>query len=118
VTVLTSLADSDLRELGCDKASEHSIALARLAKSAGAKGVVCSPLETALIKGEFGQQFLTVVPGIRPDGSRPGDQKRLATPKEALKAGADLLVIGRPITQAADPRAAARAIAEELMHAN
>jgi orotidine-5'-phosphate decarboxylase len=118
VTVLTSLADSDLKELGFDKASAHSMALARLAKSAGAAGVVCSPLETALIKGELGQEFLTVVPGVRPEGSRSGDQKRLATPKEALKAGADLLVIGRPITQAADPRAAARAIAEELIHAN
>jgi orotidine-5'-phosphate decarboxylase len=118
VTVLTSLSDSDLEELGFDRAKEHSIALARLARSAGAVGVVCSPLETALIKGEFGKEFLAVVPGVRPQDARTNDQRRVATPKEAMKAGADLLVIGRPITQASDPRAAARAIAHELAHAN
>lgn len=117
VTVLTSLGESDLEEMGFDRSIDYARALARLAKRAGADGVVCSPLEVALIKQELGEDFLAVVPGVRPEGSEPGGQKRFASPRQALKAGADLLVVGRPITQAPDPQAAARAIAGELMNA-
>jgi orotidine-5'-phosphate decarboxylase len=90
--------------------------LARLAKRAGADGVVCSPLETTLIKRELGKDFLAVVPGVRPQSAATGDQRRVATPRQALAAGADLLVIGRPITGASDPREAAKAIGGELAH--
>ena len=114
VTVLTSLGDKDLRELQLGHAAEWSLVLATLAKSAGADGVVCSPLEVARIKEELGRDFLTIVPGVRPEGSNAQDQKRMATPQQALKDGADLLVIGRPITQAAEPGKAAQSIAEEL----
>ncbi|HYN00238.1 MAG TPA: orotidine-5'-phosphate decarboxylase [Aestuariivirgaceae bacterium] len=120
VTVLTSLGDHDLKEIGFSgtiKSTDHSLELARLAKRSRADGVVCSPLEVNMIKQELGKDFLAVVPGIRPKGSTTGDQKRFATPREAMKAGADLLVIGRPITQAPDPQAAARAIAGELADA-
>jgi orotidine-5'-phosphate decarboxylase len=120
VTVLTSLAERDLEEIGFDasiKGSDHCVALARLAKGSGADGVVCSPLDVGRIKQELGKDFLAVVPGVRPKGSAAGDQKRVATPCEAMKAGADLLVIGRPITQAPDPAAAAQAIAGELIDA-
>jgi orotidine-5'-phosphate decarboxylase len=120
VTVLTSLADRDLKDIGFDgtiNSADHSLALARFAKRSGADGVVCSPLEVNMIKQELGKDFLAVVPGIRPKGSTTGDQKRFATPREAMRAGADLLVIGRPITQAPDPQAAARAIAAELIDA-
>jgi orotidine-5'-phosphate decarboxylase len=117
VTVLTSLTERDLKEIGFDSAEETATALARLAKESGADGVVCSPLEVARIKSELGPSFLTVVPGIRPANARADDQKRIATPREALKAGADLLVIGRPITRADDPAKAARQIAGELIDA-
>jgi orotidine-5'-phosphate decarboxylase len=79
--------------------------------------VVCSPLEVARIKAELGRSFLAVVPGVRPLNAPADDQKRIATPREARRAGADLLVIGRPITQAADPAKAAQQIAEELIDA-
>lgn len=118
VTVLTSLTDSDLAEMEIKGSAHHSMVLARLAKQAGADGVVCSPLEVEIIKQELGREFLAVVPGVRPRGSGAGDQKRFATPIEAMKTGADVLVIGRPITDAPDPRAAARSIAEELMDAS
>jgi orotidine-5'-phosphate decarboxylase len=117
VTTLTSLADKDLAAMGLGSALDYSLALARLAKESGADGVVCSPLEVALIKREMGRDFIAVVPGVRPAGSAADDQKRIATPREAVAAGADLLVIGRPITQASDPEAAARAIAGELTDA-
>jgi orotidine-5'-phosphate decarboxylase len=120
VTVLTSLEQNDLTEIGLDKrkrSADHALALAKLAKSAGLDGVVCSPHDVAQIKGALGTDFLAIVPGVRPEGSGAGDQKRVATPGAARKAGADLLVIGRPITRAEDPQAAARAIAREVMDA-
>lgn len=118
VTVLTSLSDEDVRELGFGEAAERSLALASLAKRAGADGVVCSPLEVARIKNELGGSFLTIVPGVRPEGAVSEDQKRTASPQQALREGADLLVIGRPITQAAEPGKAAKSFAEGLKLAN
>ena len=115
VTVLTSLADADLDAVGQrGPASEQVLRLARLAQAAGLDGVVCSPREIAALRTALGPDFLLVVPGIRPDWAAKGDQKRVMTPAEALAAGADYLVIGRPITGAEDPAAAARRIAEEL----
>ena len=115
VTVLTSLDDADLDAVGQrGPASEQVLRLARLAQAAGLDGVVCSPREIAALRTALGPDFLLVVPGIRPDWAAKGDQKRVMTPAEALAAGADYLVIGRPITGAEDPAAAARRIAEEL----
>jgi orotidine-5'-phosphate decarboxylase len=114
VTILTSLSDEDVREVGLGEGAERSLALASLAKSAGVDGVVCSPLEVARVKSRFGRDFLTIVPGVRLEGAATDDQKRTATPQHALKDGADLLVIGRPITQAAEPGKAAQLIAEGL----
>jgi orotidine-5'-phosphate decarboxylase len=118
VTVLTSLSGDDAKELGLGEVTERSLALASLAKSAGADGVVCSPLEVALIKSKLGGDFFAIVPGVRPVGAVAEDQKRTATPQQALKDGADLLVIGRPITQAAEPGKAAQSIAEGLKRDN
>jgi orotidine-5'-phosphate decarboxylase len=115
VTVLTSLSNEDVKTSGFAMDTQSLAAhLAGLAKKSGLDGVVCSPLDLAQIRHECGKDFLTVVPGIRPASAEPGDQRRVATPAAALKAGADLLVIGRPITGAADPAAAARAILAEL----
>jgi orotidine-5'-phosphate decarboxylase len=88
--------------------------LADLAQSSGLDGVVCSPQEITLLRGHCGKDFKLVVPGIRPEGSASGDQKRVMTPRQALQAGADYLVIGRPITEAADPQQAAAAILNSL----
>ena len=88
--------------------------LAVLAQEAGLDGVVCSPQEIAAIRAACGRDVLLVVPGVRPAGAASGDQKRVATPAEAVRAGADLLVVGRPITGAPDPAAAARAIVAEI----
>jgi orotidine-5'-phosphate decarboxylase len=90
------------------------VRLAALAKDSGLDGVVCSPEEIAAIRAACGKDFLLVVPGVRPAGAAPGDQKRVATPADAIRAGADLLVVGRPVTGAADPAAAARAITAEI----
>ncbi len=115
VTVLTSLSDDDLDRVGQRGATlDQAKRLAVLAKESGVDGVVCSPHEAAALRGECGADFLLVVPGIRPPGAAAGDQKRVMTPSEALAAGADHLVIGRPITAAPDPAAAARAIVSEL----
>jgi orotidine-5'-phosphate decarboxylase len=115
VTVLTSLSNEDVKTSGFAMDTQSLAAhLAGLAKKSGLDGVVCSPLDLAQIRHECGKDFLTVVPGIRPASTEPGDQRRVATPAAALKAGADLLVIGRPITGAADPAAAAQAILAEL----
>ena len=91
--------------------------MAALAVSAGARGLVCSPQEVAAVRAEVGPDILLITPGIRPAGVTSDDQARIATPVEALKAGADLLVIGRPITRAHDPGAAASAIAMSLRRA-
>ncbi len=115
VTVLTSLSAADLKETGVDRPlEEHVEALAVLAKSAGLDGVVASPRETALIRKTCGKNFKIVTPGVRPAWAATGDQKRVMTPGEAVAAGADYLVVGRPITHDADPLAAARKILEEI----
>lgn len=117
VTILTSLSDADIHEAGYDGArrtADHARAMALLSKNSGLDGVVCSPLDIEGVKAACGEGFLTVVPGIRPADSAVGDQKRIATPEAALAAGADILVIGRPITGAADPVAACAAIVESL----
>jgi orotidine-5'-phosphate decarboxylase len=117
VTILTSLSDADIVEVGFtpDKdTADHARALAHLAQNAGLDGVVCSPHDIAGIKHATAQQFLTIVPGIRPAGSDVGDQKRVAAPGPAIKAGADILVIGRAITGAECPENAAAAIAKEV----
>jgi orotidine-5'-phosphate decarboxylase len=115
VTVLTSLEAADLASMGiAGSPIEQVVRLARLAKSSGIDGVVCSPQEIAAVRAACGTDFLIVTPGVRPQGGELGDQKRVMTPKEAVAAGADLLVIGRPITGAADPAEAARAILESI----
>lgn len=115
VTVLTSLDAAALADVGlAGTPREAALRLALLARESGLDGVVCSPEEIEAIRAACGPGFLLVVPGIRPAGSAAGDQKRIATPASAARAGADLLVVGRPITGAADPAAAARAIASEI----
>lgn len=111
VTILTSLSDDDVREVGFEGDGESSAKrLARLSMAAGMDGVVCSPREIAGIKTVTRRDFLCVVPGIRPADAASGDQKRIATPAAALAAGADILVIGRPISAASDPAHAASGI--------
>jgi orotidine-5'-phosphate decarboxylase len=118
VTVLTSLGEADLSGIGvAGPASDAVLRLATLAVAAGARGLVCSPQEVAAVRAEVGPDILLITPGVRPAGSDTNDQARVATPEEALRAGADLLVIGRPITGAADPGAAAAAIAASLRRA-
>ena len=115
VTVLTSLDDSDLAATGQrGTAGEQAQRLARLARDSGLDGVVCSPHEVAMLRQACGLGFLLVVPGIRPSGAAAADQKRVMGPRAARDAGADYLVIGRPITESADPAAAARALLAEL----
>ena len=113
VTILTSLSDDDIWAAGFETAKNtesHARALAALAKRAGLDGVVCSPHDLVGIRHDLGRDFLTVVPGIRPADAAVQDQKRVATPQAALAAGADVLVIGRAITGAADPARAAQDI--------
>lgn len=115
VTVLTSIDEAALDQVGQrGPAADQVVRLAKLTQKASLDGVVCSAHEIALIRKACGPDFLLVVPGIRPAGADLGDQKRVMTPAEAHRAGADILVIGRPITAAADPAAAAKAIADEL----
>jgi len=115
VTVLTSFEDKDVEEVGQrGPAADQVVRLALLAQRAGLDGVVCSAREIALVRKAMGPGFLIVVPGIRPAGSDLADQRRVMTPQDAARAGADILVIGRPITAAADPAEAARAIAASL----
>jgi len=116
--VLTSLSDTDLGLLGvAGPVSDAVRRLAALSVAAGATGLVCSPREVAAVRGEVGDDITIITPGVRPAGAEAHDQARIATPVEALRAGADLLVIGRPITGAADPGAAAAAIAASLRKA-
>jgi len=115
VTILTSLDAQGLREVGISGSpTARVVSLARLAKEAGLDGVVSSAHEARAIRKACGPKFLIVVPGVRPLSAAANDQSRVATPSEAIRAGADYLVIGRPITGAASPRAAAVAIAAEL----
>jgi orotidine-5'-phosphate decarboxylase len=127
ITVLTSMDNAALKGAGIvGPASKRAVELARLAKKAGMDGVVASPQEVRAIRRACGKDFLLVVPGIRPAASataaggrkrKVDDQARVATPAEAIRAGADYLVVGRPITAAPDPLAAARAITEEIASA-
>jgi orotidine-5'-phosphate decarboxylase len=115
VTVLTSLSQADLERIGMlGPMSDAVRRLAALAVEAGARGLVCSPQEVAAVRAEVGPDITLITPGIRPVGASAHDQARTATPEEALRAGANLLVIGRPITGAPDPGAAAAAIAAPL----
>lgn len=115
VTVLTSMEQADLTELGIMLTPAQQVQkLAALTAAAGLDGVVCSAQEATLLKQQFGQQFQLVTPGIRPANSAADDQRRVMTPKAAQLAGVDYMVIGRPITKAADPLGALKAIVDEL----
>lgn len=115
VTVLTSMSQEDLDGVGVEcSVLDQVVRLAKLAKSSGLDGVVCSAKEITAIREACGPDFALMVPGIRPAWAATGDQKRIMTPADAVAAGADYLVIGRPITQADDPVEAAKKIAEEL----
>lgn len=116
VTVLTSMEQGDLAELGLPGTPEENvIRLAKLAKSSGLDGVVCSAQEAAVLRSELGQDFCLVTPGIRPAGSNVNDQKRIMTPREAMDAGSSYLVVGRPITQSAEPLAVLSDINKSLV---
>lgn len=118
VTVLTSLDASDLRAVGVESSpSDQALRLARLAQASGLGGLVCSSEEVARLRAELGPELVLVTPGIRPSGAELGDQKRVGSPRDAILAGSSLLVVGRPIRDAADPRAAARAITGEIADA-
>jgi len=115
VTVLTSMESSDLKEIGIEVSPlEQATRLALLAKNCGLDGVVCSAKEVQSFRTRLGSDFKLVTPGIRPAGSTPDDQRRIMTPQRAQAAGADYLVIGRPITQAEDPSKALQAILSTL----
>jgi orotidine-5'-phosphate decarboxylase len=115
VTVLTSMADEDLAEVGIGGSVASQVErLAKLAEEAGLDGVVASPSELRLLRGQLGRAMKIVTPGIRPAGSNADDQSRIATPAAALQAGADYLVIGRPITASTDPLASLEKILSEM----
>jgi orotidine-5'-phosphate decarboxylase len=116
VTVLTSMAEVDLVQVGMSAGvASQVIRLAKLAAEAGLDGVVASPSEVGLLRGQLGSRMKIVTPGIRPAGSEANDQSRIATPAAALQAGADYLVIGRPITASSDPAASLEKILRELL---
>ena len=115
VTVLTSMDETEFEVLNYKTSvAEQVVSLAKLAKQAGLDGVVASPQEAAGIRQACGDDFLIVTPGVRPLGEDTQDQRRITTPAQAIKNGADYIVVGRPITQAADPQAVARAIEQEI----
>jgi len=115
ITILTSHDEQSLDAVGIRPPLPESVRrLAALARQSGVDGVVCSPRETSLIREACGPGFLIVTPGIRPAGAEHNDQARAATPHEALRAGADYLVVGRPITEASDPKLAAEAIVQQM----
>jgi orotidine-5'-phosphate decarboxylase len=115
VTVLTSLRDADVQEVGFSgRVVDNVLRLAALARSCGCGGIVTSAREAAEVRRELGTGFAIVTPGVRPAGSEVGDQARVVTPAEAIAAGATHIVVGRPITAASNPQAAARAIVEEM----
>ena len=115
VTVLTSMDAEQLAAIGIQATpAEQVLRLARLTQEAGLPGVVCSALELPMLRREFGADFLTLVPGIRPAGAAAGDQKRIMTPVQAAAAGASYIIVGRPIVAAPDPAAAAQAVLAEL----
>ena len=118
VTVLTSMDDSDLDEAGyAGNVGDLVLARARDARDAGMNGIVCSPLEVAAVRAAVGPDIALITPGIRPSGTATGDQKRVTTPADAIRSGADYLVVARPIIAADDPRAAADAIQAEIADA-
>jgi orotidine-5'-phosphate decarboxylase len=118
VTVLTSMDANELAGIGITASpADQVLRLARLAHASGIDGMVCSPEEVAVLRKETGPNTLLVIPGIRPTGSAIGDQKRIATPAEAIAHGASMLVVGRPITRATDPAQAAQAILQEIAEA-
>jgi len=115
VTLLTSATQENLTEVGINETIErHVLRLARLGAAAGLSAFVASPREIKPLRDEFGQKIQLVIPGVRPSWSEPGDQKRFMTPRQAIEAGADYLVIGRPITAHANPREAVAKILDEL----
>lgn len=115
VTILTSLDEAELQRIGfAGSPLDNAVRLAKLSKSSGLCGVVASPLEIVAIREACGADFTILTPGIRPSGDAAGDQKRTLTPREAIAAGADYLVVGRPITAARDRRAAAMKVVEEM----
>lgn len=115
VTILTSLDDADMQAVGFERAaSAQAVRLARLAEAAGLDGVVCSAHDLKGVREACRPDFLTIVPGSRPTGSAAGDQKRFLTPEAARAAGADILILGRPVTHAPDPREACRQVAVSL----
>ena len=116
VTVLTSLDAGDLADIGCPgDPRDRVLRLASLAQGAGLDGVVCSPREASFVREGLGQGFLLVTPGVRPAGAATKDQKRVMTPRDAIQAGADYLVVGRPITAAPDPLEALTAIEADMV---
>lgn len=118
VTVLTSMEASDLKDIGIDASpADHAERLARLTQQCGLDGVVCSAHEAVRFKQAFESDFKLVTPGIRPAGSDAGDQRRIMTPQQAQQAGVDYMVIGRPITQSADPQATLKTILASLQEA-
>jgi len=115
VTVLTSLDDAELQRIGfTGTALETAVWLAKLAQESGLRGVVASPHEVTAIREACGNEVRIVVPGIRPEGTEAGDQRRTMTPAAAIAAGADYIVVGRPITDASDPRSAALALVDSI----
>ena len=115
VTVLTSMDENGLKKIGIDANMKNQVLrLAALAKEAGLDGVVASPVEAKEIREKLGRDFLIVTPGVRPPWAAANDQKRVATPKEAIKDGADFIVVGRPVTEAKDPVRAAQEILKEI----
>ncbi len=115
VTVLTSATEQTLREIGISgKVEDHVLQLAKLGAKEGIDGLIASPHEVKMLRAEFGDKIKIVVPGIRPSGSESGDQKRVMTPREAIDAGADYLVIGRPIIAHPHPKEAVAKILDEL----
>jgi orotidine-5'-phosphate decarboxylase len=118
VTVLTSLNDEDMQEIGVSgRASDQVLRMAALAQSAGCQGIVTSPRESLMVRKALGEGFAIVTPGIRPAGAETNDQQRIATPVQAISNGASHIVVGRPITHAADPAKAAAAIIAEMEQA-
>jgi len=115
VTVLTSFDQQDLADMGYDCSISNLVSLrVRKARDAGMDGLVCSPLEAATVRAEAGAEAILVTPGVRSGGAAKGDQKRVATPAEAIRDGADFVVMGRQITRAADPAVEAARVAEEI----
>ena len=115
VTVLTSLSEDSINEVGIKDLSGQVLRLAELTKECDLNGVVCASTDAKAIKNRFGKDFITVTPGIRPNYSKVNDQNRISTPSEAVKNGSDYLVIGRPITESEDPTKALEKIIKEIL---